>query len=220
MTRGDLRNLVLYWLDDLDAGYFTPTQVNAWLNNAQIEVQKQLIQAGEYWYLKCATMQTVTNTDCYSLPADFLKLNRLEVMVQGQSTPNQIWSDIVDASLNEASNLNYGSGQPAVFTVGKDCLYFKPIPDQAYTVRMFYSYRVTPMTDDLNVPDVPAQYQEYIAVLAAMDGFLKDERNPSNLVGKMGYYQDMMKKDAIQRQRSQPRRVVRTMQDDGGGLMF
>jgi hypothetical protein len=216
MTRGDLQNLVLYWLDDLNAGYFTPVQVNAWLNNAQIEVQKQLIQGGELWYNKCATFETIANTDCYSLPADFLKVNRLETMVQGQTVPNQVWGDILPVTLNEASNLNYGSGQPSVFTVGKDCLYLKPIPDNVYTIRMNYSYRVTPMTDDLNVPDVPPEFQEYIAVMAAMDGFLKDERNPSNLMTKMGYYKDMMTKNEIQRQRMKPRRVTMTTDDSGG----
>lgn len=217
MTRLDLRNLVLYWLDDLEGGYFTPTQVNAWLNNAQLEVQKQLIQAGQYWYLKCASTQTIQNIDCYSLPADFLKCNRLELRVQGSASPNNVWATLEDMSLNEASNLNFGVAQPTAYTIGKDCLILRAIPDTTYPMKLHYQYRVTPMTSDLNVPDVPEQYQEYIAVLAAWDGKLKDESDPSILRAKREYYVDMMKKDTIQRNRAQPRRVIRTMVDDGGG---
>jgi hypothetical protein len=214
MTRGELRNLVLYWLDDLDAGYFTPTQVNLWLNNAQMEVQKQLLQCGEYWYLKCVFADTVQNQDCYSLPADFLKCHRFELRVQGTSAPNEVWTTLVDQTLQEAAMFNYGAAQPGVYTIGKDCFYLRPIPDSGYRIKLHYSYRVDPMVDDLNVPDVPDQYQEYIAVLAAIDGFLKDERDPTPMYAKRDYYQDMMKKDQIQRNRAQPRRIIRTS-DDG-----
>lgn len=214
MTREDLRNLVLYWLDDLDAGYFTPVQVNAWLNNAQVECQKQLLDCGEYWYLKCATTYTVQYQDCYSLPSDFLKAHRLEIRVQGTSVPNEVWSTIDGATLQEGAKFNFGAAQPVEVTIGKDCLIFRPIPDVAYKIRLFYSYKITPMTDDLNVPDVPLQYQEYIALLAARDGFAKDEREPSSAFReKFADYKEMMKKDQIQRNRSQPRRVVRTQND-------
>jgi hypothetical protein len=64
------------------------------------------------------------------------------------------------------------------------------------------------------VPDVPLQYQEYIALLAARDGFSKDAREPSSMFReKFAEYQNMMKKDQIQRNRAQPRRVVRTQGD-------
>lgn len=216
MTRGELRNLVLYWLDDLDAGYFTPTQVNVWLNNALVECQKQLLDCGEYWYGTCATTSTVANQDSYSLPSNFLKCHRLEILIQGTlATPqSQTWATIDGNTLMEGARLNFGTGKPATVTIFKDCLLFRPMPDTAYPIRLFYSYKVTPMTDDLNVPDVPLQYQEYIALLAARDGFSKDEREPSTMFReKFAEYKDMMKKDQIQRNRAQPRRVVRTQSD-------
>lgn len=213
MTRQDLRELVLYWLDDLQGGYFTETQVNTWLNNAQKEVQKQLLDCGEYWYLKCVFADTVADEGCYSLPADFLKCNKFEVRVGGTSAPNEVWSQLVVASLGEASAYNYGTAQPGFFTIAKDCFYLWPTPDQAYRIHLYYSYAVSPMTDDLNVPDVPDQYQEYVAVVAAIDGFLKDQRDPSPMYAKRDMYLEMMKKDQIQRNRAQPRRVIRTFNE-------
>jgi hypothetical protein len=44
--------LMLSWLDDPNAGYFSASDTLAWLNQAQREVQKQLILAGENWYVK------------------------------------------------------------------------------------------------------------------------------------------------------------------------
>lgn len=216
MTRQDLRNLCLYWLDDLNAGYFTNTQVNAWLNNAQRECQKQLLDCGERWYLTCATTSTIVNTDCYQVPSDFAKLERLELLVQGTLTSGasgQTWAEIGDATLNEQSMLNYGTAQPSTVSIGKNCIYLRPVPDTSYVMRMYYSYLVSDMNDDTSSPDVPTQYQEYIALLATMDGYIKDNRDPSSLNNKRQYYLDMMKKDQIQRNRSRPRHINRTSMD-------
>lgn len=222
MNRGELRTLVLNWLDDVDAGYFTADDVNTWLNNAQYEVQKQLLDCGELWYLKCVTAYTSQFVDSYALPSDFAKMNRLEFLVQGAPTGSagqQTWSSIEPSTLNEGALINFGAGQPALVTIGKNCLILRQIPDIAYYMRMFYSYLVTPMEEDLNVPDVPIQYHQFIAVQAAWDGYMKDQRDPSIIDEKRGYYLDMMKKDQIQRNRSRPRRVVNTMQD-GWGMGF
>lgn len=219
MNRGELRTLVLDWLDDVDAGYFTPADVNTWLNNAQYEVQKQLLDCGELWYMKCATAYTTQFYDTYSLPSDFAKMHRLEFLVQGApsgSAGQQVWSSIEPATLNEGACINFGTGQPALVTIGKNCLILRQIPDSGYFMRMFYSYIVTPMQDDLNVPDCPIQYHQFIAVQAAWDGYMKDQRDPSIVDEKRAYYLDMMKKDQIQRNRSRPRRVVQT-EGMGGG---
>lgn len=221
MTRGDLRTLVLTWLDDVQAGYFTVDQVDTWINNAQYEVQKQLLDCGELWYLTCATANTVASQDSYSLPADFLKAHRVELLLAGTITSppsTQTWTSIEPNTLNEGAYLNFGISQPNTFTIGKDCFILRPIPDAAYTMRLWYSYCVAPMTDDLNVPDVPIQYHEAIAVRAAWDGYLKDQRDPSIISTKRAYYDDMMKKDQIQRQRMRPRRVVRYGDDAGFGF--
>lgn len=220
MNRGELRELVWYWLNDPDGGYYTETQVNTWLNNALIECQKQLLDCGEYWYTTCAKTNFVQNEACYALPSNFLKANRLEIRVQGSSAPNEVWTSIDPATLNEGAAVNFGNGQPMSVTIVRDCLLVRPIPDTTYLVRLYYSYKVAPMVDDLNVPDVPLQYQEYIALLAARDGYSKDASEPSSeFKEKFRDYKEMMKKDQIQRNRSQPRRVVRTMGDGnlGGG---
>ena len=224
MNRGQLRELVLGWLDDVNAGYFTESQVNTWLNNAQYEVQKQLLDCGELWYLTCSTANTVANAGEYSLPADFAKAHRLELLIGGtlsSDVGSQTWSSIEPSTLNEGAILNYGTSQPQVVTIGKDCLILRPIPDISYPMRLCYSYLVDPMNEDLNVPDVPIQYHEYVAVIAAWDGYMKDQRNPTIMDEKKKYYKDMMEKDQIQRNRSRPRRVIRTMDDyNGFGVMF
>lgn len=218
MNFGQVKDLVWYWLDDPDEGYFTDTQVSRWVNNAQLELQKQLIQAGENWYLKCAATYTVQNQECYVLPQDFLKLNHLELIVSG-TAPNEIRQILKHSTQAESDYFNYGSGQPLTFFLEKNCLIVRPVPDTAYLLRMHYSYRVTEMTQDAEVPDCPEQYHEYLSILAAIDGKLKDERDPTSLLTKRTYYENMLKADAQSRLQDSPREVVSTY-DDGFGSMF
>ena len=44
MTFVELQVLTSTWLDDVNNGYFTLPQIKQWLNNAQLETQKLVVQ--------------------------------------------------------------------------------------------------------------------------------------------------------------------------------
>ena len=217
MNRGQLRTLVLSWLDDPNGTYFTPAQVNVWLNNAQKEAQKQLVQAGENWYVSKASTTLIQNQDTYSLPLDFLKVNKLAILLSGV-TPNQVRQTLTWVTLIELDQVSMTTGTPACYTIRKNCLVIRPIPDNTNTLYLDYTYLVADMNSDLAVPDVPTQYQEYLAVLATIDGFLKDQRDPSPMLTKKDYYLSLMKQDAENRNVDQPRMVVVTEPGSAGYL--
>jgi len=70
---GQLRTLALSWLDDPNGEYFTTAQMNVFLNNAQRELQKRLIDKGENYYVIRMTGTMVVGEDTYTLPTDFKK---------------------------------------------------------------------------------------------------------------------------------------------------
>lgn len=210
MTRGQLRNLVLSWLNDPDAGYFTIPEVNLWLNNAQKEVQKKLLQAGQNWYLTCAQTQTAINQDCYALPVDFLKVQKFEIVLSGTS-PNENTAILLPGTPMEVSGIQ-GPGTPQRYFFKKDCAVLKPIPTQVWTIRMLYSYLVQDMTNDNEEPDAPTQYHELLACYATKDGFLKDGSDPSQIEKKIAAYLELMAQDAQDRTEDVPR-MVRSTED-------
>lgn len=221
MTLLQLRTLVLSWLDDPNGTYFTETQVNTWLNNAQREVQKQLIQAGENFYVTRVSTTTVQNYDTYSLPTDFMRLHKLELLTEGTTTPptyNQVRQQITPVTLVQLDKVSMSTGKPAVHAIRKNCIVLRPIPDNAYTIYMDYSPEVDDMVGDAATPNVPLRYQEYIAVLATLDGFLKDQRDMTPFLEKKRYYLDLMKQDAENRNVDEPRSVVATEMYDAGYL--
>lgn len=219
MVRLDLQNLVLTWLDDINATYFTPNIVQVWLNNAQREVQKQLLQAGQQWYTVCAYTQTVANQEIYAVPSDFLKVQKFEVITSGFGTTSEIKQVLDPVTLQEAEIYDIGPAVPQCYYLLKNCFGVRAVPDNTYYLRLSYSYLVSDMAADNSPPDVPTQYQEYIAVLATIDGFLRDQRDPSAFLEKKREYMELMKQDAQDRREDAPRSIVIT-QDNGWDYFF
>lgn len=219
MTLADLQTLTLSWLDDLQAGYFTLPQVNVFLNNAQKEVQKRLIKAGQnYYVIRCQTNLVISQQD-YVLPDDFRKLHRLELVISG-TNPNETIQPLQPITINEQDLVLAQPATPNAYFIKRNRLSLYPIPDAALIMRMYYSYLVTDMTLVTDIPDVPPAYQELIALLAAQDGFLKDGRSNELLQSKIAAYERDFDADAQERNQDRPRRIVETGNDDYGGYLW
>lgn len=210
MTFQSLQTMVSYIVDDLNFQYFTTAQVQFWINNAQREVQKKLLQTPGNWYNIRVTTPTVQNQSDYVLPTNFLKVHRVELVLSG-TPPNEVKGPISFITPNELDMLPPGPGTPSCAYILQNVMSVYPAPDTAnQTLRLFYSYLVADMVNPTDNPDVPYQYEEMIGLLAARDAFIKDQRDPAPLDGKILYYDEMMKRDVQQRDITQGRRVVQT----------
>lgn len=218
MTRSQLSALVVSWLDDVNQGYFTPTQVNLWLNLAQRRVQWLLLQAGQNWYMKPVETLLVTNQADYVLPSDFFVEHRLEYVLSGAG-PNENRQPLSYITTNQQDLVSIATGNPSNYYIKKDRVTLSPTPSSAcnnLTLRLYYSPRVADMSSDSDSPDVPEQFMELVALTAALDGFIKDDRQPENLLIKRREYEDVIKQMANDRTQDQPRQVVMTSDFDYG----
>lgn len=215
MTRLDIQALVLSWLDDSDAGYFTPPQVNTWINLAHRQLQMLLLQAGENYYMKPVETTLVVGQSDYILPADFMVEHRLEIVLSGTGY-NESRQPLVMITTNQQDMISIGLGNPANYYIKKDRVTLSPTPQQALPLRIYYSPMVQDLSSDSDVPDVPEQYMEYVALLAAFNGFIKDDRAPQNLQAKMMQFEALLKQMAEDRTQDSSRQVVQTMDYDGG----
>jgi len=208
MDREALRNLTWYWLDDVTGDYFTETQVNTFLNNAQRQVQKILIQSFENRYIYCKQTSLVAGQGFYLMPDDFMKVNRLIVVLSGSTEATESVRLLEYVTPNQDSIMYSQNGTPVSYTILGNKFKLYPIPDSVLTMRMYYTYRITDMSQDTDEPDVPEEYHEFIAILAAMDGFIKDGRDVSALMAKKAEYLEAIKQDAEERNVDSPRRIV------------
>lgn len=206
MTLSELRSLCSFWLDDIQQSYFTPTQLNMFLNRALKEVQKYIVGSGQDYYQHCVQTTLVVNQRDYVLPEDFQKLNRLEVVISGTS-PNETFSVVSPMTLNQKDQLFAFTGTPGNYYYKNNRLVLEPAPNLPLILRLVYVYIVADMENDYDVPDCPEQYHEMIAILAAIDAFIKDGRDASLLLTKKTEYLERMKQDVDERSIDQSRNV-------------
>lgn len=213
MTMGELRELVLSWLDDPNAGYFTPEQVDAWLNLGQKEVQKKLVQSGELWWAIPVSSNTVASVNEYSLPTDFMRLHKFQIIVSG-TFPNATINPLVPVTPMQVEYFPQGTGLPSAYWIRKNCVVLAKVPDNIYTMLLLYSPQIAPLTADSQTPDMPDRYQEAIALEACQAGFLKDQRDPNPIFSmKWDGYMKMLAEDSQDRNVDVPREVVVTQFD-------
>lgn len=218
MDLADLRTLCASWLDDVNQGYFTPAQLNVFLNNGQRQVQKILIQSFESRYVKCVETQTVASQAFYQMPTDFLKVNRFLVVLAGTNETNEEYNDLQYITPNQENRVEIRSGSPGFYTILNNVFKLLPVPSSTGKIlRLYYTYRVTDMTQDTDEPDVPEEYHEMVALYAAVDGFLKDGRQNETLMAKLAEYKKQVQEDAADRNIDSARRIV-TTQDDFGPI--
>ena len=219
MNFGQLKNSVAYYLDDLQLGYFTTDQVSLWLNQAQKELQKRLIKAGQNYYLRCVSTPMVINQIDYMLPADFKKEHRLDIVISGTAPRLQV-QPILPITTNQQDLIQTEPGLPKFYTFRRNRLIMYPAPDQAYTLRLFYSYACVDLVNDTDVPDAPQDYHQFLALLAAEEGFVKDGRVSDLLEKKIRDYQTQLDTDAQERNQDMGRMVVETGNDTAAGFYW
>ena len=219
MQLSDLQNLTSFWLDDLNFGYYTQIQVNYWINNAQIEVQKMLIASGQNRYNAWVGTTLIVGQSDYVLPSDFRKINNLEIVLNGVP-PNESVTPIVPITTNQKYLIDMGQSTPAAYRFRKNRIVLQPAPDTALLMRMEYTYLLSSLVNLTDVPDVPTEYHELIALLATADGFIKDGRQNQLLLTKIEAYKTDLQQDAQERSQDVVRGIVQTGDTADAGMYF
>jgi len=219
MLRSEAKTLILSWLDDVNGGYFDSTTVNNWINLAQRHVQGELLGAGQNWYEKKVETSTVSGQADYVLPNYCRIVHRVELVLSGTGV-NEDRRKLQELTINQQDMVSIASGKPTHYVIQKDRITLSPTVDQSnLTLRLYYSPLTTDLTSDSDSLDIPTEFSEYVCIIAAMNGFIKDDRNPANLLAKKQDYLDMLKRMAEDRTQDQARQVIMTTDYDSGGFI-
>lgn len=216
MNLGEMKEYIGSLVDDKAYSYFTETELVRFLNQAAREVQKKLIQSGNNWYLKIdSSIPTVVGQQEYSVPTDFLKMNRVE-LVTGISTPSESVITLNNMTLNQQDYFTNLNSTPVGYYLRKDKFALVPRPDSVKTLRLWYTYRITDVSGNTQTIDVPEEFHTYLCHLAAIQCFLKDNRDPSLLLGWTKEVEENLKRDAMERTQDRAVSVVVTDEENFG----
>ena len=151
--------------------------------------------------------------------SDFKKEHRLDIVITGTAPRLQV-QPIQPITTNQQYLILTEPGLPKFYTFRRNRLIMYPAPDQSYQLRLFYSYACVDMVNDTDVPDAPQDYHQFLALLAAEEGFIKDGRVSDLLERKIKDYQTQLDQDAQERAQDMGRMVVETGNDTAAGFCW
>jgi hypothetical protein len=178
----------------------TPAVLNEFINDALQESYNILVERWADYYTIQGASQTLTAGDgSYTLPTDFYKLRKVELLAGGDQ-----WSKLAPHDL-ESSHLYSVRGRPRRYRMQARELVFVPTPSAAETFRLFYiPLRPELVTDgDVVTFDVPEELKLLLAI-AWRECLDRQELDPSPAVIKIDATTKMLRSAADSRDAAEP----------------
>ncbi len=213
-TRADLRARVRTYIAEATQAFYTDTEINYAINDAQQELGVELAQVGEYYFVNPSptTITPVVNQPTYSLATDLYKLVRVEIQSTGEQVP---MIDINEKSIDNlaipplVNTAGYGAGMQA-YLVGNSIGFTPPPTDPSLVFQYWYIPILPDLTADTDVTNIPRSFVDICAIIAAIDMLIKDEDDTTPLERKLARKIEQAKRAARNRQVQNPKYVRRT----------
>lgn len=210
-TRADIRGRVRFYIDESVQANFTDNDINYAINDVQQDVVLELVQVAEDYFVN-STPSPITleaGIQYYTLPADFLKVARVEDAQTGLMIP------ITD--LDSQNNffqtpipplVNITAAGYAAMIVGTT-IGFTPLPTTPQTVNLYYVPVAPDLQSDTDTTVIPRPYVDLLAIQAAIDCFIKDEADTAALERKYAAKLARLIRTSRDRQQQNPKKVRR-----------
>lgn len=180
MQLSDVRTLARQKSDEEATGYVSNSEVLSYINQGLRFVYGKIAQRFENYFITKGTVgnggliTTVSGTDEYNLPTDLMKLVRVEQRQSGSSSEND-WITLKALNIGNDNirvfyppREGYGPGSAYGYFIAGNKIYLRPVPTQAFSLRIWYVPRVTALSADSDIPGIPEEYHELLAEYAAI----------------------------------------------------
>ena len=163
--------------DMLNANFVASGEWNAWANSAYSDLYDKISQADPERYLNEVTY-TVTSGS-HTLPSDFYKLLRVDLLYAGASAPQQFWT-LRKFNLTEEDTFSQGSawsvaqGPASRYRLRDGAIVFTPQPAGTQSIRLLYLPAITPMQSAADTIDGVDGWEEMIVLDMAIAALLKE----------------------------------------------
>lgn len=185
---------------------FPQAEVWEYINQSWAELYNRIIQAGQEHYLTSYSFNTSSGTADYALPSDFYLDKGMDVTISGQMVVFDRWQfeerDQYDSLVSWSPGLRWS------YAILGSNVSLRPTPGGAYTVRLWYYPAPTRMVSGAATIDCLAGFEEYIVADAAAKILVKDDRDPSMVLGQKAAAKQVIDTMIANRSRSNPNRVI------------
>jgi hypothetical protein len=161
-----------------DTGTITLTSIKRNLNRAYRKIVNRIVSLNQNYYETDAGANLVANQSTYTLPDNFVKMNKLML---GYSSPDILYRACeINRSSIDTSSLSFSTAAPAfTFLDGGFQIFPTPSTDIIMGIRMWYVKDIDDMSADDDEPELPKNYLdvpiEYATAKAKLQLGLVDE---------------------------------------------
>lgn len=181
LTLLELRTQVRQRGDYENSDVFTDAILTAWVNDAIAEVYQLLVQSDQLYYTIDTTLTATPGSDSIPLPADFYKLDGLDLRLgSSQFVP------LPAHSIAERNAYGQRTGRPVSYRVQANQIRLMPIPSSAETLRLAYTPCAAKLVSDSDTFDGINGWEH---LLIAKVLLLCDEREERPLGDRMARIQ-------------------------------
>lgn len=156
----------------------TPTVANELLNDAIEESYNIIVERWDDYYTVVApTFVTVVGTESYSLPADFYKFRKLEILYSGNATDSTArWKRLFPVSIDDQHRRTIVCDKAYRYRIANALVYLEPIPQAVETLRVFYIPTAPQLVNDSDTIsfDTPVE-QKLILHIALRDVYQRQD---------------------------------------------
>lgn len=214
VTLGTLRDRVRKAADiENNDSLCSDAEINDYINKSAAELHGMLVTLYED-YKTTYTSVTIASGNSLTLPADFLKLRRVE-WYSGGGVLGYI--PLIRTSISEMHRFNallpsWNATRAYVMLSGS--LFILPESNATGTYRIWYAQKWSDMAADGSTMDDTQGWDEYVVLDAAIKCLLKEESDVSDLMARKMLLKDRIEGEAANRDAGQPRHVVDAWVDD------
>jgi hypothetical protein len=129
--------------------------------------------------LTCATSVTVAGQEEYPLPSDYMKLEAVFLATDRKLTPIRVQQR--DARENNSKSIFYYIHGANVSRSNAQTINLNPIPDQAYTLKIYYRQMPLAMVSGGQGPEIPVQWHDALPSYALWKTYRRWGRDWANM---------------------------------------
>lgn len=178
MDLAEMRLSTLSKADEESVGFITNPVLDRAINQGCRFVYNRLSQKGQAFFWREGTsgnggkFNAVANTEGYDLPADTIKVVKVEVRSASSTSPDDYRRvdkiNIANEQADTFSPVREGYwGQFGYFIAGTR-IYFKPVPKEAFTIRLWDVPRFTKLVLETDTPSFDENYHELACELGSL----------------------------------------------------
>lgn len=219
ITLAELRTAVRRMADMETSSFVSDDEVNDYVNRAAARWHTRLSTKYEDWFTTYTVFTLTAASNIYTLPADFLKMRRLQ-MVDGGTASG--WRKVSRASVEDMERVGGAwarawSSAYRAYLILQNGLWLLPEDDASGSYRMWYLPRFVKMVYDTDAIGDWQDWYELVIVDAAIKCLNKEESDTSHLVQEREAIEARIN-SAAGRDAGEPPRVADVMGDDGDRL--